>query len=252
MINIKQIPKQPLIILFLLGGLLSVTYGMFFYSMYRHLFDNQPLATDSIISIIYHAMAISGIIGAIAAIIGTRVINFKQLMTYSLILQIMGTYILAFNNINLIKIGLSFYIVGYGFSISSLIVFINYYLKSVNADQILDKIIYTIDILFFNFGLMLGAFIGILVIDFGALFLSGLIFSFLTIAVYIYGHKFLILRKSLNDFFLIRQSAFCVILVALILIAYVSFSINYGWVCDILILLITIGIIIYLFAFIFK
>lgn len=244
--------KYHLFLLFLMDGLFSASYGMFSYSAYVHLFDNQPLTSIVILGMIYHAMAISGGVNVVTSFIGEYLVNFKHLYIYSLVLQVFGCFLLSLNALSLIKLGLAIYTVGYGLIVTCLTIFIDDYLDQTNADKDRAKTVFTWDMLIFNVGLLVGCIIGLCVIDFGMLFAYGLVFCSLTLIVFIMSYDFINLKSKLKDKQLFRHSLLIIILVSLIGLSYISFCSTLSFISDSLLTLCFIALFVYLIYFWFK
>lgn len=243
---------SPLFILLSMQFLFAIAYGMIYYSAYWYLFQNQPFTSTEILEILLHILAISGAIGVIASFIGKCVIDFKQLLYYSLIFQVVGCLLLAFNQYDLIRCGFAIYTVGYGFVVTCITILLDNYLMSINAKENMTKIVFTWDILFFNSGMLVGCMIGLFVIDFGVLFIYGFLFCGLSLFVYLLGYNKIFLYEKIRDKLLIRHLGIMVTSAVLFLITLISFNEEWGFIGDGLIVISSLMLFTYFLVYILR
>ncbi|GGF99051.1 MULTISPECIES: hypothetical protein [Cysteiniphilum] len=244
--------KRPLFILLSMQFLFAIAYGMIYYSAYWYLFQNQPFTSTDILEILLHILAISGAIGVIASFIGKCIIDFKQLLYYSLIFQVVGCLLLAFNQYDLIRCGFAIYTVGYGFVVTCITILLDNYLMSINANENRTKIVFTWDILFFNGGMLVGCVIGLFVIDFGVLFIYGFLFCGLSLFVYLLGYNKITLYEKIRDKLFIRHLGIMAISAVLFLITLISFNKEWSFIGDSLIIISSIMLFTYFLVYMLR
>ncbi|WP_203250085.1 hypothetical protein [Cysteiniphilum marinum] len=222
----KQTSKTALYFIYFVSIVFSFAYGVLYYSSYPYLYDNLPITTKNLLEMTYFIMAACGVIHVIASPIGKKIINFKVLLFFALIFQCLGCYLIAFVNIDFIHIGFAIYSVGYGFIVTCVTVFLNYYIEAKETDKSGVKLIFTIDLLCFNLGMLAGAATGLFVIELGNLFCIAFLVCGVAVLGFIFFHDYLILRVKLSDYKIKRAVTFSIVCTLLVLLIYKGFRLN--------------------------
>jgi dipeptide/tripeptide permease len=232
--------KNGISMLIIVAMLFSIIFGLVYYSSLLYLTNNLDLPFSLSMSTVALFIALNGAIHLIPGLIGKKWFSFRNMICFSLGMQIIGSLIMAVQSINAMYIGLTIFTVAYGLIVTSI-----YTLIEEQFDKNIQKkaaIIFTYSYLFLNVGLLIGSLVAGFYISGGEVsyvFYFGAFSNLLALIIFIAYAKHLKQRYpvaiNIKNTFM-----FLMIFFAVIMATYLSFKFSYS--AEILIIIISIGV----------